>query len=481
MREEGNPQQQRVIRLPSAPELFNLTSWDSAEHLSLARFAFSISMGQAAQIAMAVVTTIMVSQLGSTQLAASGLINSIVLFLYLTLFGVLQGVTPMISTALGSRSEDIARSLIRATFTLTLLLGVPMLLFVACIPLILPHLGQPPTLVAIAQPYAHILAVGVLPGFLLSAARSTLYAFQRSRSAMWIGFAGFFFNAVMNWALAFGVGGMPGLGLVGIAWSGSLTNILMLLMQLAMLRMGSPTRPYFSLHGQGRWFDRHTWKAILRNGVPNGMVLFIETLLLTSTYVMIGWLGVRSLAAHTVAMQWLQLLLTLPLGVGQAAMIRMAVMLGHKNEAGIVKVVRSAIQQTVVLALVCGILLALFSKQAASVFTSDPAVIHYAHSLILLCAILQATRAWIIVLAGMLRACHDISLLSSVVFGYWIVGFGCCYAFAFLAGWGANGIWLGLIVGFFISVVTLWHRLRIRIGRLDTVIMEVTAKHAQHM
>lgn len=481
MRLEGNPKRETVTQAHSAPELFSLSAWDSAEHFSLARFAFSIFMGQAAQIAVAVVTTIMVSRLGSAELAASGLVNSIVLFLYLTLFGVLQGVTPMISTALGNRDADAARSLIRATFTLTLLFGMPMLLFVACVPLILPYIGLPATLVATAQPYVQVLAIGLLPGLLLTAARSTLYAFERGRSAMWIGFAGFIFNVVMNWVLAFGVGDFPGLGLEGIAWSGSLTNILMLLLQFAMLRMGDLTRPYFSLDGKGRWFDRNIWRSMLRTGIPNGLVLFIETLLLSSTYVMTGWLGVTALAAHTVAMQWLQLLLTVPLGVGQAAMIRMAMMLGHQNEVKIVKVCQSAIQQTVVLALVCGVLLALFSEHAVLAFTSDPVVVRQAHSLILLCAIMQAIRAWIIVLAGMLRACHDTSLLSSALFGYWIVGFGCCYGFAFLVGWGVNGIWIGLIIGFLFSAVTLWNRLRVRMERLDTVIVEVTARHAQHM
>ncbi|MDC6167149.1 MATE family efflux transporter [Paucibacter sp. XJ19-41] len=456
--------------------------WDGAEAGALTRFAFTIVLGQLSQVGMAVLSTVMMAELGGTALAAGGLIGSVLLFLNLSHFGVLQGMMPMFSSAVSAQQHGLASSVLRAMFAITVLLGVPMTLLLLALPWLLQLVPLAPGVAAAAEPYTLSLLVGLLPGLLLTVARSTVYAVQRTASAVWIGLLGLLVNLLGNLVLINGWWGMPKLGLAGIGWSMSLSNIVMLVAQLAVLRMGSLTSTYFRAGGAGRWFDRALWRQLLGTGLPNGAVLFIETLLLSSSYWLMGWVSVTALAAHTVVMQWLQVLLILPLGLSQAAMVRLAVTIGKGDRDAALSVCNTSRQLTLVVALVSGAALLVWPQPAVELMLDAKAlpIVEAAVGFVLLCALTQGLRAWVVVLAAMLRACREVSVLSAVAFGYWGVGFGCCWGLAIGLGWGGKGIWVGLAAGFAVAAVALHRRMQLTQEFIDEVIHKVLQDHAKH-
>jgi MATE family multidrug resistance protein len=62
------------------------------------------------------------------------------------------------------------------------------------------------------------------------------------------------------------------------------------------------------------------------------------------------------------------------------------------------------------------------------------------------------------VIAGALRGLNDTRVpLLIAAFSFWIVGFAASYAFGFVLGYGAIGVWIGLSMGTSIfAVLLLW-------------------------
>jgi MATE family multidrug resistance protein len=67
-------------------------------------------------------------------------------------------------------------------------------------------------------------------------------------------------------------------------------------------------------------------------------------------------------------------------------------------------------------------------------------------------AIFQLADAAQVMALGLLRGVQDtrIPMIYAVV-SYWLVGMPCAYVFGFTLGWGAVGIWWGLVVGLMLA------------------------------
>jgi len=83
-------------------------------------------------------------------------------------------------------------------------------------------------------------------------------------------------------------------------------------------------------------------------------------------------------------------------------------------------------------------------------------------------ALFQLMDAMQVVALGLLRGVQDTAVpMLLAVISYWLVGMPSGYALGFVAGWGAVGVWLGLVIGLGLAAILLmtrfWAR-AIRIG-----------------
>ncbi len=69
-------------------------------------------------------------------------------------------------------------------------------------------------------------------------------------------------------------------------------------------------------------------REALALGIPVGAIFFTETLLFTGLSVLLGYFGKVAQAAHGIVLLWLNVALMLPIGVSQAAMVRVAFLSG---------------------------------------------------------------------------------------------------------------------------------------------------------
>src|SRR5262249_32645331 len=84
------------------------------------------------------------------------------------------------------------------------------------------------------------------------------------------------------------------------------------------------------------WRAGFAVREALALGIPVGAIFFTETLLFTGSSVLMGYFGKVALAAHGIVLLWLNIALMMPIGLSQAAMARVAYLLGQR-EVGALK------------------------------------------------------------------------------------------------------------------------------------------------
>lgn len=111
---------------------------------------------------------------------------------------------------------------------------------------------------------------------------------------------------------------------------------------------------------------------------------------------------------------------------------------------------------------VAGLTFVSFPGAIARIFSPDPNVIRTGSRLLLVAAAFQIFDGLQIVATGALRGAGDThtAMLANLV-AYWFIGLPVGFLLAFKAGWGAQGIWIGLCIGLMIIggvLLTVWYR-----------------------
>jgi multidrug resistance protein, MATE family len=165
-----------------------------------------------------------------------------------------------------------------------------------------------------------------------------------------------------------------------------------------------------------------------------------------------GWIGAPALAGHAVALQLAALTFMVPLGLGQAATVRVGLALGRRDEEGITRAGWTAWVMGLGFMATMAVVMWAIPHRLVTLFLADApqnaAVIALAVSFLKVAAAFQLVDGAQVIGAGMLRGLHDTRWpLVFAVVGYWVVGLGIGSWLAFAADWKGLGIWVGLASG----------------------------------
>jgi MATE family multidrug resistance protein len=444
----------------------------SAELRSTLALAWPLILANLTQQLIQATDVLLMGRLGATQLAAATLALNLTFTFNIFFLGLLTASSPMMATSLGQRSNAVrdVRRTFRAGLWLIAIAMPPYWLLLWHVGDLMRVLGQSDELASQGQTFLRAYMWCTAPWLLFQLLRNFVAALERPRVVLWLSVIGIALNALFSWSLIFGKFGLPALGLVG---GGVGSTITWMLMCGALVAVASIDRQFRRFHLFGNWwrFDSQRLLAMTALGLPIGVTMALEMGVFALAAYFMGWIGAPAVAAHAVALQIAALTFMVPLGLGQAATVRVGLALGRRDKAGIARAGWTAwVLGVAFMGTMAAIMWAIPHRLVVLFLEEEPAnavAIALAVNFLRVAAAFQLVDGAQVIGAGMLRGLHDTRWPLVFAFvGYWVIGLGIGTWLAFGTDWKGVGIWIGLASGLAAVAVLILARwsMRERLG-----------------
>lgn len=438
-----------------------------AELVATCRLAAPLVLTNLTQAAIQATDVLLLGWRGAASLAAGALGSNLYVAFLIFGIGLVTAVSPMLARERGANRHSVRelRRTVRQGLWATLSFCLPVWAILWHADTLLMALGQAPDLAREAAGFVRAIMWGLLPACLYLVLRAFLAALERPFWALIVSLAAVIFNALINYGLIFGRFGLPELGVVGAGLGSSLTQTLLLLGMVAVIKLHPRFRRY-RLFGHWWHADWARYAQLWRLGVPIAVTLGLEITVFNAAVFLIGLFGTAALAAHAIAIQIASVTFMVPLGIAQAATVRVGLALGRRDEPAIGRAGWTAIVLGTGFMALCGAALLAQPALFVSAFLARDAANEEVFRLALLylgvAAVFQIVDGAQAVGAGALRGLQDTGWpMVYALFGYWGIGMGLGWWLGFHAGWQGLGIWWGLASGLAVVAVlmlTRWSR-----------------------
>ncbi len=430
-----------------------------SELRALWQLAAPLALIQAGNQLMGVVDTALLGRVGAVPLGAVGLGNALFFAVAIVGMGIMMGLDPMISQAMGAGDERRARHLLWQSGWLAGALAAALLFLLVPLALLLERFGITPEVAPITRAYLLIRAASLLPLLLFVGLRGYLQGAGRTRPLLAAVAAANLLNFALSWLLVFGAEGLPDalaalpllravppMGAAGAAIATCAATLAMVLTPLAMLRASREGALERGEHLRAP--SRAELGQALRIGLPIGLQMGAEVGLFSLVALCAGQLGEEALAAHQLAITLAGFSFAISVGIGAAGSVRVGRAIGAREPrtarwAGLVALSSGALFMAF-----AALLLLSMPGLLARALTDQPRIVSAALPLIAIAALFQLSDGVQAVGAGILRGAGDTraSFLINLA-GHYLLGLPVALVLCFGMELGVRGLWWGLCAG----------------------------------
>ncbi|PXW69119.1 MATE family multidrug resistance protein [Loktanella sp. PT4BL] len=425
------------------------------------KLGMPLILSNLAQFAIHITDTVMLGWYDVTALAASTIAGTLFFVIFIVGAGFAQAVTPLVASAAEQGDEVQVRRVTRMGLWLSIFYG-----FIVTIPFfwaedILIAIGQDAEVSRLAHIYLQIVIWQMIPALIVMTFKSFLAALEHTAIILWATIGTAVLNVFINYALIFGNWGMPELGITGAAIASlSVTLITVLLLMIYILRV----LPQFELFKNFWRSDSAILRRVFMLGWPIGATSLAEGGLFSASAIMVGWIGPIELAAHGIAIQLASLTFMVHIGFSQAATVRAGRALGRRDELSLRRGGMTAIGMSAIYAVITSLIFLAMPEFLVSLFIdpNEPEranLLRIGASLVMVAALFQLVDGLQVLALGLLRGVQDTAVpMVMAAISYWVIGLPVSYLLAFTLGFGAVGLWLGLVIGLAIAAALLLWR-----------------------
>ncbi len=426
------------------------TYWQ-AYYQPILKLGIPIAIGQIGVIIMGFADTMMVGHFNTESLAAASFVNSVFNLITYLLLGYSYGITPLISS-LASRNQSTAAG---ATLKHGLVTNV---VFSLCLMALLTvgyfnlhHMGQPSEILPLVRPYYLTLLISVLFMAVFNALRQFTDGISQTAIGMWVILTGNVFNIVGNALLIYGLGPFPRLGLLGAGLSTMTSRIVMALIMVVLFLM----RPSYGIYRRGFFGLKTKWSELRRlnhHSLPISLQMGMESGAFTVSGIMAGWLSALDLATYQVMITISGLGFLLYYSFGSGITIRVAHFCGQGDNQGVRLSARAGTHILLCMAAVSCALFFFCGEGIIRLFTTDPAVISLALTLIAPLILYQLGDSMQICFANALRGTSHVLPMMWIAFvSFIVINIPAGYVLAFTCHMGIMGLYLAFSLGLFVA------------------------------
>lgn len=414
---------------------------------------------QLAQIAVHTTDVLLLARLSDHALAVGALTFGLFSFFWLVGTGLAMAVAPIAAQAIGRDPGDIAsvRESVHDGMIVSLGFSIVAAGLLWSSEPFLVWFGQPAALIPDTLLFLRLLSTAILPMLGFVVLRSFTSALSRPRPAMLFMILAVGLNALLVYGLAFGAFGLPGLGILGAGIGSSLTTWTVFLGLAVYVSWDRQ----FARYDLWRGFWRSTADRLasyMRIAGPIALTFGSEIGMFSLAAQLMGRLGASEVAAHQIALQWASISFMVPMGIAQAATVRVGLGIGAGDRAGAVRAGWIAILLGVGFMAAMAIIFWFFGVELVGLFVTDAAspVFALAVSYLGIAAMFQLVDGAQAVANGALRGLKDTAVpMAYAAIGYWLCGLPAAIWFGFHTELRGNGVWAGLVVGLAVAALLL--------------------------
>lgn len=415
------------------------------------------------QSLVAIVDVYIAGRLGSIELAAVGMSNTVRFLLFFSVMAVTAGEMALAAQAYGSGDKKRLQHVGEQSVILTLLVAFAIMSigFLAVEPLLNFMNGSGEAeVVVLASSYLRWIFAGA--AFLMTnfSVNSLMQATGDTLTPMILSIIVVVLNLILSFAFAFGYGFLPEMGLVGIAIGTVFSRLLGAIIGMSILFLGWTRAQIKKLNNPPDW---QLYKEILLIGIPsalqgvtrNGSSIFLFKIINATAASTFGVAGL----AVALQIESLAFMPGLAIGVAATSLVGQAIGRWQLKEAKVSGDMAIILGMIVMGAIAIPIYI--FAPQLILFFNKDanPTVIKAGSDYLRINAGFEPILAVAMVLSFALRGAGDTRPgLTSTILARWIVMLPFAYLSAIYFGLGVTAIWWAMVLAVIVSAAYLYIR-----------------------
>ncbi len=416
--------------------------------------AFPMSISS---LLMALPTTLdmfWMGKLGVAALASVGIVQSLRMAIISPIIGLSVGGGAAVARYIGAGDQERANLALFQSLVLFLLIvgSIGLAGFIFARPL-LRLLGLGEDVIPLALSYARIIFAGLLAMEMLPTVGGLLNASGSPERSLQANIIAAIIIILLEPLLVFGLGPFPQLGIRGAGMAMVLGNSLGSCYHVFVLLTG---RARVRIDRKSLRLDWQLMKRIILITLPAGIQQSTFNIANTVLIRIVSAYGTTTLAAYSVVTRILQLVQMPYLSLGRASATMVGQNLGAAKASRAEKSAWLIATLTMILAGLSMTVLSFMAKPIISVFNAEVGVVSVGVSMIRIVAIGQVFMSLSRVMESSLGGSGDtISPMVINIIALWFIQLPLAYSFSWIVGWGTNGIWLALSIGYMVAALIM--------------------------
>ncbi len=431
------------------------------------QLAYPVILGMLGHTLIGIVDNIMVGKLGSTELAAVSLGNSLIFVAMSLGIGFSTAITPIVAEADAEKDTGKIRAAFHHGLFLCTILGFLLFGLVVLAKPVMELLHQPEEVITLAKPYLDWVAFSLVPLIIYQGYKQFADGLSMTKISMYAIVLANIVHVIINYCLIYGVGFFPKMGILGAGLGTVISRLAMVIFMHIILSRKESLKKYF----QNFSFDEiktAMLKKIINLGLPSAMQMLFEVVLFTAAIWLCGNIGKTSQAANQIALSLASMTFMFAMGLSVVSMIRISNQKGMGDYKQLIIVARSIFLLAICIEIVFALMFVLLHQILPYLFLNmenqaqlldNKEVIAIAAKLLLVAAVFQISDGIQVVVLGALRGLQDVKIPMYITFvAYWVVGFPISLYLGEYTELKATGVWIGLLAGLTAAALFLYLR-----------------------
>jgi len=430
---------------------------------SMLRLAIPVAFQQFVSAGVNMIDVLMVGQLGEASIAALGLANQVFFLLIVFLFGITSGTAIFAAQYWGKRDLENIRNVLGISLTIASVIGILFSLAATLFPeTVLGFYTEDQEVIALGSSYLRIVGFSYVFTAIVTSYFSVLRSITLVKITVFVSTVALILKSLLGYALIFGIGIFPELGVRGAAISTTFAWILQFVLVLGLvyyLRTPLATNPLHFFR-----FDRVFLSKVLRTALPaavNEVFWSVGITIYTAVY---AHISTGAVAAVQINASIEEIAFVLFIGLGNACAIMIGNKIGEEKIELAFEYSRRFLIVIILIAIFLGIIILLLRAPIIGLYEVSGEVASNVYKLLTIFALTLWLRAInFLLFTGALRAGGDTRFAMYMeIFSIWVIGVPAALIGGFVLHLPVYGVYLLVLSEEVIKAFILLHRYRSR-------------------